>query len=819
MLSPRLRQDVFDLWSKFWSSGISNPLVAIEQITYLLFLRHLERLDDQRVRDGKRSIYAGGFEDCKWSYIKQAPTYELLNDTVFKWLRGLSGAVFQAGDEAAAGDDEAIEAAVGDADRIMADAYFQLPREKTAILTESIAIIDRLFENDSNPDLMGDIFEYLLQEIKQAGKNGQFRTPRQIIRFMVELINPQPGEHVIDPAAGTDGFLFTTIQHLLKAITPPEDLRLEWDGTPHRLAGYGESELLKSEYFTGFDNDRTMVRIGWMNMILHGIENPRVQRRDSLGKGLEAEHSGAYDVVLANPPFTGNVDTDDLHETRFPRKPGKKNEAITNKSELLFLWLILDLLKLGGRAAVVVPEGVLFGSTGAHKQLRRELLFEHDLRAVISLPGGVFQPYAGVKTSILVFHKRGEKIAPGQPPYTKNVWFYEVLADGYTLDAKRTDAPEANDLPDALMKFRERDKTADYFHPRLYAERWRVVDKMTTELYPDLVAESGKVWGIHELFTELSPDPKQATQQVIAAQQKAIAALYERYIEACLGIISDALMTGGSAAKARNTAMVRAGECLNNLHRMFTAALRDKTKFDTEYNKYGRDALNAVWNEAKPPTDAWLEPWVERAYSAPAASTPDLKPWQAEVDAIVREFAKLDGYNILLRTPEVFAVPENERPYTENRCWSASVREYARNDEWQNADGTVTGTHDENGEVRLAYIDYLKAEDKFNDDGSLNDVSVLEPTCIEANDFNLSAGRYKPFAQVQTAYDPPAEIIEALRARELKIVSGLDELTRDDGGARCLMCPRHGFLCRLETSACRQNLSTQEEALKRPSDT
>ncbi len=295
---------------------------------------------------------------------------------------------------------------------------------------------------------------------------------------MVELVNPTPEDRIVDPAAGTGGFLFASIQHLLKEAMlreAPEDLRLEWDGTPHRLVVSNSDQWLHAEQFTGYDNDRTMVRIGWMNMILHGIENPRIERRDSLGKGLDESESECYTVVLANPPFTGNVDTKDLHERRFLQRGGKK--ALTNKSELLFLALFLDLLEPGGRAAVIVPEGVLFGSTIAHRELRRRLLFEHDLKAVISLPAGVFQPYTGVKTSILYFHKHrannDPKFSPGDAPYTQQVLFYEVLDDGYSLDAKRTELNQPGDLPDALHKIEQRSTATDYVRPRTYLDRWR----------------------------------------------------------------------------------------------------------------------------------------------------------------------------------------------------------------------------------------------------------------------------------------------------------------------------------------------------------
>jgi type I restriction enzyme M protein len=334
MLSPQLRKKVFNLWTMFWSSGMTNPLVAIEQITYLLFLKQLEALDAQRTLGDKPSLYGvrpncklphpdnpaecTGHDFCRWSHITKDPTHELFSQYVFPWLRELD-TIFA---EFSNGGNGEIASPVGQG--IMTDAYFQFPRDKVATLESAIKTIDALFPetNWQLNDLMGNIFEYLLSEIRTSGKNGQFRTPRHIIRFMVELLDPQPGERLIDPASGTGGFLFSTIQHLRKQVTPSDELRLEADGTPHRLRR-GDAAVepyLSGEYFTGYDNDRTMVRIGWMNLILHGVGNPFIVRLDSLGKSFPDYESGKYQLVLANPPFTGHVDKGDLHKTRFPRK-------------------------------------------------------------------------------------------------------------------------------------------------------------------------------------------------------------------------------------------------------------------------------------------------------------------------------------------------------------------------------------------------------------------------------------------------------------------------------------------------------------------
>ncbi|MEO5331701.1 MAG: type I restriction-modification system subunit M, partial [Magnetococcus sp. YQC-5] len=475
MLAPYTRKKVDKLWDRFWSAGLTNPLVAVEQITYLLFLKRLEDLDLRRVAAGKLSVYANHFpeekpdfngETCRWSYIRQESTNTRhLTEVVFPWLRTLDRCLTE--------HEEGTELA-GINGR-MEDAYFQLDPNKGQVLDDAIRLIDELFaqvgDGSAAQDLMGDTFEYLLSEVATAGKNGQFRTPRHIIRFMVELLAPRSGARIIDPAAGTGGFLFSARQYLRRSLSNSENLRLEWDGAPHRIdeAQANETELVllrNGDNFVGVDNDRTMARIGWMNLVLHDIDNPRLIQGDSLSKRegkpelASMLKSESYQYVLANPPFTGTVDTEDLERDSllFPRsgtRGKKKDEMLTNKSEMLFLWSMLDLLQVGGHCAVIVPEGVLFGNTEAHVKLRRELLTEHCVEAVISLPSGVFQPYTGVKTSILVFRKETpRKRKTGfekRQPRTEHVWFYGVGSDGFSLDAKRTPHPGwDNDLWDAL---------------------------------------------------------------------------------------------------------------------------------------------------------------------------------------------------------------------------------------------------------------------------------------------------------------------------------------------------------------------------------
>ena len=849
MLSPKLRRQVLSLWTLFWSSGMTNPLVSIEQITYLLFLKQLEQLDSERTAKGCRSIYdprpvcqlphpegdsegCPGHATCRWSYIIQEPNYDHISQVVFPWLRVIDNILIETKKPSAdaaidedpiAGAEEGFLTIGGQMD----DAYFQFPSEKTASLGKAIKRIDKLFQSgnvrSANLDLMGDIFEYLLSEIQTAGKNGQFRTPRQIIRLMIALLDPDVEKRMVDPAAGTLGFPINTIQYLRAKYTDPESLVLEWDGTPHRADGallqqFGADaaqRIFNRDYFTGYDNDRTMVRIGWMNMILHGIENPRVMRRDTLGKSLPESESGAYAYAMANPPFTGTVDKYDLHPTRFPVNPRNAKEPITNKSELLFVWLILDLLEQSGRAAVIVPEGVLFGSTGAHRELRRQLLFENRLEAVISLPGGVFQPYTGVKTSILVFQKYA-MLTDDLSPRTEQVWFYEIAADGYTLDAKRNDQPDPNDLWDLLAKWPDRVvDSRDYHRPHYYDVRWRVVDDECLKVFPELVSQQGQTLGIDERHSELPADPQAATRQVSETQKPVAVELYCAYLRAGQVEAQNAFAAAKTTERGRNAARSRLETRLRQVNRWFTDASKlwleaadfedgDRTVTTYQSDRFGYTALTPALDEgrqmaaavieqmmadiagngAAPKTDsepgATLEP-APAADSDSAATPSDTvdRAWQVQVDAIVKEFAKLDGYNVKLRTLEVFKHPD---ALAESKSWAAPVRTFAVDDTWElRADDAVVlvGSHDDDGAVRPEYLDYLRTErDIFDSDGTIRAEfhSLLDPDCIEANDLNLSAGRYKPFTLAAVQHDPPMQIIGELQEMETQIQAGLREL-------------------------------------------
>lgn len=442
LTSPKLRSQVDALWDKFWSGGISNPLDAIQQMSYLIFLKRLEDMDNARTASAKRrstefhSVYDGR-EKMRWSYWSQLPGEEMLKfvrDEVFNFLRNL-------GEETSSFTQH------------MQDAVFIIP--KASLLQEAVNIIDNMHISEQNIDVQGDLYEYLLGQLATAGKNGQFRTPRHIIRMIVKLADPKIGERICDPAAGTAGFLVNAYEHILESNTSAEVLEYDEEGKAHNLVGDKVADpklhkFLKTRALTGYDFDPTMVRIGAMNLMLHGIDDPNLRWTDTLSKAYKEKAS--FDVVLANPPFKGSIDATDVNE-RF--------RINTKKTELLFVELIYDLLVTGGRAAVIVPDGVLFGSSNAHKDLRSVLIDKCGLQVVISMPSGVFKPYAGVSTAILLFTKGGT---------TDNVWFYDMKADGFSLDDKR-DKIAQNDIPDIIKSFREytgeteslKDRTAQKF--------------------------------------------------------------------------------------------------------------------------------------------------------------------------------------------------------------------------------------------------------------------------------------------------------------------------------------------------------------------
>jgi type I restriction enzyme M protein len=422
-----LRSQVDALWDKLWAGGLPNPLDAIEQLSFLLFLKRL----DEREQDAERAARLRGkkhqpiFPDPKlrWSHWTQLPADQALRhvkEKVFPFIKTLGGEG-------------------GSLAQQMANAEFKV--NKPSLLIEAARAIDDMQISSQNQDVQGDLYEYLLSKLNTAGQNGQFRTPRHIIRMMVKLADPHPGDRVCDPAAGTCGFLVAAYQHILESHTRPDNLTYDEEGYPHHLIGdqlsAEEHKFLQTKALTGYDNDSgmTMLRIGCMNMMLHGIDSPNFRYTDTLSKAFNEER--LYDVVLANPPFKGAIDAADVN----PSLPAK-----CKKTEILFLHLFVRLLENGGRAAVIVPDGVLFGSSRAHVDVRKKLIEENRLDAVVSMPAGVFRPYAGVSTAVLVFTKGAA---------TERIWFYDMEHDGFSLDDKRQKVAD-NDIPDVLECWKKR---------------------------------------------------------------------------------------------------------------------------------------------------------------------------------------------------------------------------------------------------------------------------------------------------------------------------------------------------------------------------
>ena len=411
MITGELRNKIDRIWETFWTGGITNPLDVIEQFTYLLFIKQLD--DVETTKENEANFLGVSYEtmfpsDCqkyRWSKFKNLGSademYELVANGVFPFIKNLH----QDGDSAYA--------------KYMGDAIFKIPT--AAMLTKIVDGIDKLELGDA--DSKGDLYEYLLSKVATAGTNGQFRTPRHIIKMMVALVKPQPDDIIIDPAMGSAGFLIEAQQYLR-------------ENHAEMLLNANMRDHFNNTMFYGNDMDRTMLRIGAMNMLLHGVDNPNISYRDSLSE--QNTDSEKYTLILANPPFKGSLDYEAVSADLL-------KVTKTKKTELLFLALFLRILKKGGRAAVIVPDGVLFGSSNAHKQIRKEILDNNKLEAVISMPSGVFKPYAGVSTAILVFTKTGTG-------GTDNVWFYDIKADGYSLDDKRQEISDC-DIPDIINRF------------------------------------------------------------------------------------------------------------------------------------------------------------------------------------------------------------------------------------------------------------------------------------------------------------------------------------------------------------------------------
>lgn len=401
------------IWTNFWEGGVTNPLTVIEQITYLLFIKGLDDIDiaheksDHMLGIKTKRVFDEKHQECRWSIFKNYPAekmYKIVGEDVFPFIKSL-------GNNKNSGYAKHME-----------DAIFIIPTP--IMLQRVVTTIDKLKMKDR--DTKGDVYEYLLSKLSTAGTNGQFRTPRHIIKMMVELMKPTPEDIIVDPACGSAGFLVEAGEYLRNNRN---DLFLTENLKEH----------FNNTMFYGFDMDRTMLRIGAMNLMQHGIENPNISYKDSLSE--DNEDNSKYTLVLANPPFKGSIDSERTSKDLL-------DITKTKKTELLFLALFLRILRTGGRAASIVPDGVLFGSSNAHKAIRKEIIEKHKLEAVISMPSGVFKPYAGVSTAIMIFTKTGDG-------GTDKVWFYDMTADGFSLDDQRQPIKE-NDIPDIIKRFNNR---------------------------------------------------------------------------------------------------------------------------------------------------------------------------------------------------------------------------------------------------------------------------------------------------------------------------------------------------------------------------
>lgn len=432
-MTGELKNKIDGLWEIFWTGGITNPLEVVEQMTYLMFIRDIDSADNIRAKEAAmlglpfKSIFDGEVEvegrkvegeQLKWSVFHDFPAqrmYSIMQEWVFPFIKNLHG------------DKKSAYS------KYMNDAIFKV--NTPLMLSKIVDAMDEIYaimDKEQSTDVRGDVYEYLLSKLEKSGVNGQFRTPRNIIRMIVEMMDPQPNETICDPACGTSGFLVISGEYL-KEKYKKEVL----------MNGKNKEHFMNS-MFHGFDMDRTMLRIGAMNMMTHGIENPCIEYRDSLSD--QNPDRDKYSMILANPPFKGSLDAEIVSEDI-------QKICKTKKTELLFLALFTKMLKIGGRCACIVPDGVLFGSSNAHKAIRKEIVENQKLEAVISMPSGVFKPYAGVSTGILIFTKTNHG-------GTDNVWFYDMTADGKSLDDKRTPVAE-NDIPDIIARFKNLDGEKD----------------------------------------------------------------------------------------------------------------------------------------------------------------------------------------------------------------------------------------------------------------------------------------------------------------------------------------------------------------------
>ena len=480
MITGELKNKIDGLWDVFAAGGLVNPLDVIEQITYLMFIRDLDDSDNLRAKESAmlglpyKSIFAGEVtvgerkvdgNQLKWSVFRDFPAgkmYSTMQEWVFPFIKNLGGK-----------KDSAYS-------KYMDDAIFKLPTP--LLLSKVVDALDEIYTimaEEQDKDARGDTYEYLLNKIAQSGLNGQFRTPRHIIKMMVEMMQPKPDDVICDPACGTSGFLVTAGEYLKEKHK--EEIFFNKQKKDHYM----------NHMFFGYDMDRTMLRIGAMNMMTHGVESPFIEYRDSLSD--QNADKDKYSIILANPPFKGSLDYDTVSADLL-------KVCKTKKTELLFLTLFLRMLRVGGRCACIVPDGVLFGSSTAHKAIRKEIIDGNRLEAVISMPSGVFKPYAGVSTGILIFTKTGHG-------GTDKVWFYDMTADGFSLDDKRTTV-SGNDIPDIIARFHNldaedgRERTDKSF----FVPKQEIIDNdydLSINKYKKTVYEAVEYPSTTELMTDL----------------------------------------------------------------------------------------------------------------------------------------------------------------------------------------------------------------------------------------------------------------------------------------------------------------------------
>ena len=470
MLTGELKNKIDAIWEMFWTGGVVNPLDVVEQMTYLMFIHDLDETDAKKAKSSMMlelpytSIFEG-HEQYKWSVFRDLPAekmFDLMQMEIFPFIKNLHS-----------GKESTYS-------KYMADAIFKIPTPQ--LLSKIVDAMDNLYidmAKDIESDTKGDVYESLLSKLATAGVNGQFRTPRHIIRMMVEMLDPKPDDTICDPACGTSGFLVAAGEYL------KEKYKGEIFYNTERRDHYN------NHMFHGYDMDRTMLRVGAMNMMTHGVDNPNIDYRDSLSD--QNVDTGRYSIILANPPFKGSLDADTVSADLL-------KVCKTKKTELLFLALFLRMLKVGGRCACIVPDGVLFGSSTAHKAIRKELIENNRLEAVVSMPSGVFKPYAGVSTAILFFTKTGHG-------GTDNVWFYDMQADGYSLDDKRSVVKE-NDIPDIIARFRNLDaeQTRERTEQSFFVSRQEIIDNdydLSINKYKKTVYEAVEYPSTTELMTDL----------------------------------------------------------------------------------------------------------------------------------------------------------------------------------------------------------------------------------------------------------------------------------------------------------------------------